>query len=146
MNLNTLTSLRNAALFASLALGLTHGADTKGQADAFPVFDSYIKVTGLAPSITGDDSSYARRAQTPTNGTYGIEALHFSKETGKDTTMEFDGRALSGSEDYLGAFKFTKNEVGTFEMGYKRFRTFYDGIGGFFPLNNRWMELGQILG
>lgn len=147
MNLNTFTSLRNAALLASLALGLaivpTHGADKRAQADAFPRFESYIKITGLAPSVSGKDSSYARRLQMPANGTYGIEALHFAKDVNNDSTVEFDGRALTGSENYLGAFKFTKNEVGIFEVGYKRFRTFYDGTGGFFPLNNRWQELAN---
>ena len=141
MNLNTLTSLRNVSLFACLALGLAHGAETKAQTEAFPVFESYIKITGLAPSISGSDSSAARRTQVPTNGTYGVEAIHYAKEIDKDTNIEFDGRALSGSEDYLGVFKVTKNELGTFEIGYKRFRTFYDGIGGFFPSNNRWMQL-----
>ncbi|MDI1336739.1 MAG: hypothetical protein PSU94_11220 [Lacunisphaera sp.] len=146
MNLTTFTSLRSASLFASLALALTvgpaRGADKAPlSADAFPLFESYIKVTGLVPSVTGKDSSYARRFQAPANGSYGIEALHYAKDVSDSTNVSFDGRALSGAEDYLGAFKATKNEVGTFEMGYKRFRTFYDGTGGFFPLNNRWMTL-----
>jgi hypothetical protein len=145
MNLNTLTSFRNAGLFAGLVFGLVAapvwGAAKNAQADAFPQFESFIKITGQAPSVTGKDSSFARRLQMPANGSYGIEALHFAKDTAGNTTLEFDGRALVGSEDYLGAFKATKNELGSFEVGYKRFRTFYDGIGGFFPLNNRWMEL-----
>jgi hypothetical protein len=147
MNLNNFTSLRSAGLFASLALALTvgpaHGAAKAAQTDAFPLFESYIKITGQAPSVSGKDSSYARRTQTPANGTYGIEAFHYAKDVSDDTSVEFNGKALSGSEDYLGAFKATKNEVGTFEVGYKRARTFYDGTGGFFPLNNRWMELAN---
>lgn len=145
MNYHTSTSLRYAALLASVALGLAvaQGADKKIPSDAFPVFESYIKITGRAPSVSGKDSSFARRLQMPANGTYGIEAMHFSKDTSDNTTLTFDGRALAGSEDYLGAFKLTKNEVGTLEVGYKRFRTFYDGIGGFFPLNNRWNELAN---
>ena len=143
MNLNTFTSLRRAGLFASLALALTAGPARSADknVDAFPVFESYIKITGRAPSVTGNDSSYARRFQTPQNGAYGIEALHIARDTGQDTTMEFDGRALTGSEDYLGKLRFTKNEVGSVEAGYKRFRTFYDGIGGFFPLNNSFRQL-----
>ena len=146
MNLNTFTSLRSAGLFASLALVFiaapVQGADKPvAQADAFPLFESYVKITGLAPSVTGKDSSYARRFQAPANGSYGIEALHYAKDVSDNTNVSFDGRALTGAEDYLAAFKATKNEVGTFEMGYKRFRTFYDGIGGFFPLNNRWQAL-----
>ena len=147
MNHNTFTSLRYAAVLTSVALGLAvapvRGADAKIPSDAFPLFESYIKISGRAPSVSGQDSSFVRRLQTPANGTYGIEALHFAKDTAKDTTVVFDGRALTGSEDYLGAFKITKNEVGTVEVGYKRFRTFYDGTGGFFPLNNRWNALAN---
>ncbi len=145
MNHYTVTSLRFAALLASVALGLavapTRGADKQLPTDAFPLFESYIKISGRAPSVSGQDSSFARRLQLPANGTYGIEAMHFAKDTSKDTSVTFDGRALAGSEDYLGAFKATKNEVGTVEVGYKRFRTFYDDIGGFFPLNNRWVQM-----
>ena len=147
MNLTTLTSLRNAACLGSLVLGLVaapaRGAEKMAPTDAFPLFESYIKITGKAPSVSGQDSSYARRLQMPANGTYGIEAFHYSKDVSKDASVVFDGRALVGSEDYLGAFKATKNEVGMFEVGYKRFRTFYDGTGGFFPNNSRWTPMAN---
>ncbi|HTL68882.1 MAG TPA: hypothetical protein VL200_14555 [Lacunisphaera sp.] len=145
MNLIRLTFVRNtgliAGLIAGIAAGPARGAD-KLQPDAFPAFDSYIKVTGLVPSVTGHDAAFAQRQQSPADGTYGIEAIHVAKDTDKGS-LEFNGRALTGAEDYLGAFKFAKEEFGSFEFGYKRFRTFYDGIGGFFPLNNRWMQLGN---
>ncbi len=52
--------------------------------------------------------------------------------------MAIDGHALFGSEDYLAKLNFSKNETASFELGYKSFRTYYDAIGGFFPLNNQW--------
>lgn len=125
-----------------LACGTLCRAQKPGE-DAFPRFESYIKVTGQVPSVTGSDSSYARRFQTPADGAYGIEALHYAKELNDDTSMEFEGRALLGSEDYLAKMLFTKNEFGSFDIGYKRFRTFYDGIGGFFPVNNSFRELSD---
>ncbi len=136
---------RGACVLATLALslgGVRLAADPASkQVDAFPVFESYIKITGQAPQVTGSDASYARRFQKPQSGSYGIEALHLSRDLDKETAVEIDGRALTGAEDYLGKIKFTKNEVGSLEMGYKRFRTFYDGIGGFFPLNNSFRKL-----
>ena len=141
----TSTSCRSACLIASMVLALTgvnsRGAEKTAQTDAFPRFESYVKVTGQAASVSGNDSSFARRFQMPQNGSYGIEGLHLVKELSKDSTMEIDGRALTGAEDYLGKLLLTKNEVGSVEVGYKRFRTFYDGIGGFFPLNNKWNVL-----
>ena len=147
MHATSLTLSRGASLLACALLALTGarapGADQKPPSDAFPEFDSYIKVTGQAASVTGDGAAYARRFQSPENGAYGIEALHYNKDTGKTTTVQLDGRALSGAEDYLGKFRLVKTDLGTFEVGYKRFRTFYDGIGGFFPLGNTWLPLGQ---
>jgi hypothetical protein len=136
-----------ASVIAGLALALISAGATaaetpKKQLDAFPTFDSYIKVSGKIPSVTGNPAAFAERNHMPESGSYGIEALHFTKDVNSDTTMEIDGKALVGAEDYLASLKLVKNEVGTFEMGYKSFRTFYDGIGGFFPLNKAWMPLG----
>jgi len=139
------SSFRPACVIAALALALcgTAGRADAIPSDAFPTFDSYIKVSGQSPSVTGNPAAYARRFQAPENGSYGIEALHYSKDLTKDVTMEIDGRALSGSEDYLAQIKLSKNETASLDVGYKRFRTFYDGIGGFFPLNKAWMPLGS---
>jgi hypothetical protein len=112
-------------------------------ADLFPNYDSYIKLTGQSATVTGNGSSFARRMQFPENGAYGIEALRINKEIDDATNLTVQGKALVGKEDYLGAFTLTKNEVGSVDVGYKRFRTFYDGIGGFFPLNNRWNQLSN---
>lgn len=121
--------------------GTSVSAAGKAEADAFPHFENYIKISGQAPSISGSKSSYQSRTTRPGDGGAGIEDLHLSRDLSKETTMVIDGRALVGSEDYLGKVNIAKNEVGVFETGYKRFRTFYDGVGGFFPLNKQWMPL-----
>ena len=117
------------------------GAD-KAQADAFPNFESYIKLSGQAASVNGDKAAYETRTKQAKDGV-GIEDLHITKDTSKTTTVVIDGHALTGAEDYLAQFNVTKTDVGSFEAGYKRFRTFYDGVGGFFPLNSQWMPLAN---
>ena len=109
--------------------------------DAFPNFDSYIKVSGLGASISGDEAAFQKRTNLPSSGGFGIEDLHFGKDMSKTVNLVVDGHALSGSEDYLGQLVVTKTNVGSFDMGYKRFRTFYDGVGGFFPINKQFMAL-----
>ena len=111
--------------------------------DAFPNFESYIKVSGQAASISGNEAAFQKRTAQPSSGGAGIEDLHIAKDLTKDTTLVLDGRALTGAEDYLGRFNVAKTDVGSIDFGYKRFRTFYDGAGGFFPLNNQWMKLGN---
>ncbi len=140
------TIVRGASLLAGASLALTaltvRGAEKAVAADAFPTFESYIKITGQAPSVSGDEKAYQRRFQNSSSGGIGIEDLHFVKE-GKDTSTEINAKALTGTEDYLGEVKFSKNEFGSVEAGYKSFRTFYDGVGGFFPLNGYWSPLAN---
>jgi len=141
MQANPFHPLYNTRLLAGLMIALVGAQGATLPGDAFPTFDSYIKISGQAPSITGDAAAFQRRLQQSESGGAGIEELHYTKDFDKNKTITFDGRALTGSEDYLAKLNFTKNEFGSFEIGYKRFRTFYDGIGGFFPLNGTWMPL-----
>src|SRR5581483_8157363 len=127
---------------AALVLGGTglRPAD-KTPADGFPTFESYIKLSGQAAFISGNEAAFQNRTKQSSDGGVGIEDLHLSRDVSKTTTVVIDGHALTGSEDYLGKFNVAKNELGSVDLGYKRFRTFYDGAGGFFPLNNQWFAL-----
>lgn len=143
MNVNTLSLLRGVSLAAGAAL-LCSGNPALAAAtgDAMPEFQSYIKISGRAADTKGSESSQAARTQEPKRGA-GIEELYYTKELSKTTNMVLEGRALGGAEDYLARYQVTKAEVGSLEVGYKRFRTFYDGVGGFFPLNSAWFPLKE---
>lgn len=122
---------------AALALGSTAAlADdsSSGGADAFPDYESYIKLSGYMPSINGDSAAFAQRNGAPAAGSYGIEDLYFTKNLNDSTTLDVNGKALTGSEDYLLSLNISNDNLGSLDVGYKRFRTFYDGVGGFFPL------------
>ena len=135
------TGLLTGTLFV-LAVVPARGAD-KANADAFPDFESYVKISGQVPAVSGDTAAYANRTAQSSTGGVGIEDLHITKDLSKTTTVVIDGRALTGAEDYLAQVNVAKNNVGTIDVGYKRFRTFYDGAGGFFPLSNQWNVLDQ---
>ena len=131
-----------SALALPIAAGTLLAADLS---DAFPTFDSYIKVSGQAASIRGDASAFqAYTGQSEFRDGVGIEDLHYAKDLNKTTSLTIDGRALSGSEDYLLGIKLVKAEVGSVDIGYKRFRTFYDGVGGFFPTNGKFVSVNQV--
>lgn len=140
MNAKFILSLRTAGL-AACAL-LSFSAPRAAEADALPAPDeNYLKVSGQAMSTKGSKAAAQAATQLPKTGVGGIEELNITREIDKATSVVIDARALLGSEDYLGQFRVTKNEVGSFEAGYKRYRTFYDGAGGFFPLNNAWLPI-----
>jgi len=130
-----------AGAVAALSLARASAADAPAQADAFPTFESYIKVSGQSPWITGDSAAFATRNSTPSTGSGGIEDLYYTKDVTNDSTIKINGRALGGSDDYLASFNLTTSNVGSIDAGYKSFRTFYDGVGGFFPLNDSFQKL-----
>lgn len=132
--------LRTAGLLAGASLVLV--STRAAEADAFPVFtENYIKVSGAGASLNGSKAAYQARSQTSKAGTGGIEDFNYTYDLSKDTNLVVDGRVMANDDDYLLQFKLTKNEFGSVEVGYKRFRTFYDGAGGFFPTNNLFMAV-----
>ena len=116
-------------------------ADIPTQADVIPTFESYIKVSGRAPEISGDSSAYAARTGSPAAGSGGIEDFYYTKDLSDTTPVKANGRALGGADDYLASVNLTNANLGSVEAGYKRFRTFYDGVGGFFPLTDQFQKL-----
>jgi hypothetical protein len=139
--------LRSAGLIcagAVLALPTTRAAsdETPVPADAFPSYESYIKISGSAAWVNGDDAAFAKTTGMPSAGAAGIEDFYYSKDVNDSTTVTAKGHAMAGTEDYLADLNVTTANVGSIDAGYKRFRTFYDGVGGFFPLANQFEVMG----
>ena len=142
--------LRATGLLAGALLalsGLAAAADSSSppatDKDAFPTFDNYITFTGQNAWVTGNSAAFQSETKSAKNGTGGIEDFQYNKDLTKDVSVKSDGHALAGAEDYLAHFNIARDDVGSFDAGYKRFRTFDDGIGGFFPTNNAWMPVIQ---
>ncbi|MFT3868737.1 MAG: hypothetical protein QM715_09570 [Nibricoccus sp.] len=135
-----------SGLFAGAILATAvsaYAADAvKPDTDPLPnITENYIKLSGQGSWISGDKAAYEARTWTAREGFAGIEDFQITKDLGNDFGLTVDGHALLGNQDFLGQVKISKNELGSFDMGYKRFRTYYDGVGGFFPTNNAWFPL-----
>jgi|GEM_PF-363884 len=130
---------------ATLALTTAQADDaTKPAAtdkDALPIFDNYITVAGQGNWVKGDKAAFQAEDWTSKQGFGGIEDFQLSKDLKNDYVLKSDGHALFGSGDFLSHVNFSKNELGSVDVGYKRFRTYYDGIGGFFPNDKAWFPL-----
>ncbi len=134
-------SLRTAGLLAGTLLAVTIVRAAESSTDSFPVLDNYVSVSALGVSTSGDGNAFQARNWTSKNGAGGIEDFRYAKDLSKDVSLTSDGHALFGAEDYLGHLSLTKNDFGSVDVGYKRFRTFYDGVGGFFPINGQFYSL-----
>ncbi|HTQ31216.1 MAG TPA: hypothetical protein VMI53_08390, partial [Opitutaceae bacterium] len=119
----------------------TDSASTATNADALPVFDNYITISGQNAWVSKNKDAFQARTDSAKGASGGIENFRYEEDPAKDVSITTDGHAIAGNEDYLGHFNISKDEVGSVDAGYKRFRTYYDGVGGFFPTNNAWMPL-----
>jgi hypothetical protein len=92
---------------------------------------NWIGFTVGGAFVSGNDAGMQRRTQT--NGDFygGIDTFQFSQALSKSTTLTIDGHALPGLEDYEGNINVTKTDLGYIKAGYKQFRTWYDGSGGY---------------
>ncbi|HVU34208.1 MAG TPA: hypothetical protein VHE61_12295 [Opitutaceae bacterium] len=134
--------LRAAGLVAGAALMLAtvRAADS----DSFPTFASnYITIGGSGSPVSGSSAAFQRYTQQSVNGVGGIQDFNFNYDLSKNLNVDVNGKVLAGQGDYLADVKLTQTDFGTFEAGYKRFRTFYDDIGGFFPTNNIWLPISR---
>lgn len=137
--------LRGCALLTgSLVVSPLFGAEATPKFESTELFPSWaqaLKLSNTYTSISGSETAYQARTGKSKLGSSGIEDLSYGRDLAKDVSMSFDGHAMWGDGDYLGHLKLVKNEVGTLDFGYKSFTSFYDGLGGFFPLNNAFNPL-----
>ncbi len=116
-----------------LCVALITGLASSGLMAAEPAYENKI-VLGFGGSLQdGDRAGYQKQFQTKKDGFGGIEELLVNRQVDDKTALRIKGRAMAGLSDYLLDVKLTKDEVGQFVLGYKSFRTFYDGSGGYVP-------------
>jgi hypothetical protein len=136
--------LAHAASALTLTLGTAQaGAPASPTAPAEEVpLSNWIGFTVGGAFVSGDDAGMSQRTQT--NGDFygGIDSFQFSKALNDKTTLTLDGHALPGLEDYEFNLNLEKTDVGFVKAGYKEYRTWYDGSGGYNPYGtaaNRWV-------
>ena len=133
------SSLRTATLaVACVGLGLTAGVTRA--ADDSASYDNSITFAAGGADVHGDKAQYEKIAHQK-DAWGGIEGFHFGQDLNKTTTLSLDGHALAGDNDFNLDLKIEKQDVWKLEFGYKAFRTWYDGNGGFFPQNDKSFQL-----
>lgn len=116
--------------------GLLSAADSK---EAPP--ENYIDFSAGGTSLDGSRPAFQKAQQFNKGGYLGIEDLYLTKALNDDTTLTLKGRALAGNHDYLFDLLITKDEVGYLKFGYKEYRVWFNGLGGYFPPNGFNLQL-----
>jgi len=91
---------------------------------------------------SGSTPAFQRRWQMRRGAPFGgIEDFHFEQDVGKRGLFSIDGRGIFDNHDYDIQVGLTQPEQYYVKAGYRQFRTWYNGSGGFFPVNGQWFTL-----
>lgn len=80
----------------------------------------------------GDREKFEEDAWTSRNASGGLSGISFSKKLSHQDSLEFEGRAIAGNNDFDADFNLSREGVGSLVIAFKEFRKFYDGTGGFY--------------
>jgi len=146
MNAKNSMISRSAGLMAGtfVALASAYAAPAPAvETTDFGFDNNFIKLAYSPVSASGNEAAFQAATGLHRSGAGGIEELRFGKEIEKDIKLQLDAKVMTATEDYLAKVKVSKEGTGSIETGYSRFRTYYDGIGGFFPTNGAWKPLSD---
>lgn len=110
-------------------------------ADKEPVYENVIELSSGYTLQSGDRANFQKYFQQRKEGYLGIESLRYSSQLDDATALKLRGQALAGNGDYLLDLTIERDEVGYVKLGYKQFRTYYDGSGGVWPVNGLRFKL-----
>ncbi|HUL51612.1 MAG TPA: hypothetical protein VLU94_03410, partial [Candidatus Nitrosotalea sp.] len=80
-------------------------------------------------------AEYQRRYGLPAGTAFGgIEEFHYEQDVGKRGLFTVDGNAVFNNNDYGIRLELSQPDLGFVRVGYREFRTYYNGAGGYFPL------------
>jgi hypothetical protein len=123
------------AVRAGLALVALTGAVLPAAAQELTPVTREVTLSGTASFLNGDDDQFRQRHGIPPDFIGGVEQLNMEWMWGEDGSIELEGRGIVDANDWLARLKLERTDKGYVDAGYREFRTWYDGTGGFFPQN-----------
>lgn len=106
-----------------------------------PAYENYIDFSAGYNLQSGDRPGFQKAFQRNKDGSIGIDDLFYTKQLNDDTTLKLRGHAIAGNADYLLDLDITKDDFGYLKFGYKSYRVWYDGSGGYWPTNGLRIQL-----
>ena len=110
-------------------------AEPKKAAESDPNSEQVNWVTfGFGGVSTGGDRTQFQERWGRSKGLLGgLEDLHYELMFGKKGMFELDSRAMYGGQDFSVRLEVVDPDRGFVRGGFREFRTWYDGSGGYFP-------------
>lgn len=86
----------------------------------------------LVPTIIGDRAKFEEDHWRSRNTSGGIENLTVSKQINKEDSLDFEGKAIAGNNDYNANLVLAREGLGSLTVAFKEFRKYYDPTGGYY--------------
>ena len=116
-------------------------AATESKPEEATEYRNWVAVGGGSTFVDGDKAAFQQRHSLPRGGFGGVEDFHFEQDVGKRGLFSIDGRGIFDTHDYGVRLNLSHPEKGYLRAGYREFRTWSDGSGGYFPQNRQWISL-----
>jgi hypothetical protein len=110
-------------------------AETPGE------YRNWVELSAGGVFTGGDKAAFMQRSGLKKGPFGGVEDFHFEQDIGKRGLFEVDGRGIFDNNDYSLSLGVSHPDLGYVRGGYRQFRTYYDGSGGFSPASNAWVSL-----
>jgi len=91
--------------------------------------------------VKGNKAQFMERHQVPQGAYGGVSDFHYEQDVGKKGLFEIDGRGIFDNHDYSLRLNFQNPDYGYLRGGYREFRTWYNGTGGYLPVNDQMFHL-----
>ncbi|MFZ2324072.1 MAG: hypothetical protein WAV89_10285 [Ignavibacteriaceae bacterium] len=141
MNSNVILQTIRRPMLVLAGAGLLGLSGLLNAAETEPAYENYIDFSAGYTRQRGDRPGFQKAFQKDKDGGIGVEDLFYTKQLDDTTVLKLKGRAMAVDNDYLLDLNVTKDEVGYLKFGYKMFRTYYDGTGGYWPTNGFRIQL-----
>lgn len=114
--------------------------DAEGQAvpEETPAYNNWIELGIGGTAITGDEAQFKQEHRMSGEAFGGIEDLHLEQTIGKKGQFSLDAHAILDNDDFDVKLELSQPDVGYIRGGFTEFRSWYDGNGGFFPVNGQF--------
>ena len=126
------TTPKTTAANAATPASTTPAADQDSLSD----YNNWVTLGIGSTFVTGDKAQFQREQNTKSGVFGGLEDFHWQEFVGKNGTLTVDGHAMVENHDYDFHLDLTDPKLGYIRAGYTEYRIWYDGNGGYYPVNN----------
>ncbi len=144
-------------VFPAIAADASADKSDTDTAPAPALIEGTVSFSGGGTFLDGNRAAFEKRFQTAKDGFGGLERFRLRRDT-EDSFLVVESHALAGENDYGLKGLWSREKTGYLDFGFRKYRVFYDGSGGyfapaaaFFPLygdrlavdrERLWLELG----